>query len=95
MMALILTTEQIPQPKLNHCCSALDFSSGLIAELTILLRCQKQARLCSRFECQDPEKRRDDYFCQTYTQNRNTGMYTVQILKVSVSMWCVFNFGVI
>ena len=95
MMAVTLPAKQIPQPKLNHCCSALDFSSGLIAELTILLRCQKQPRLCSRFECQDPEKRRDDYFCQTYTQNRNTGMYTVQILKVSVSMWCVFNFGVI
>ena len=55
-MALIFTTEQIPQPKLNHCCSVLDISSGLIAELTILLRSQKQARLCSQFECQDPEK---------------------------------------
>ena len=56
MMALILTTEQIPQPKLNHCCSALDFSSGLIAELTVLLRSPKQERLCSQSECQDPEK---------------------------------------
>ena len=91
MMAVILPTKQIPQPKLNHCCSALDCSSGLIAELTILLRCQKQARLCSRFECQDPEKQPDDYFCQTYTQNRNTGMYTVQILKVSVRCNLIFK----